>query len=248
MRRSNAFMQGNQIAVAPDGTLYNVEATLFTGAGLNENGVYMGVMRSKDAGRTWAAPAKIAPIRTAQLFVPDDGVPIRAGDFLPDIAIDPTNGDIYVVWSDGLGGEINQVVMAKSTDGGHHWTGPTVVATGGMMAQSYNQSIEVTADGTLVLTYFDDRNNIPTDGIATTDIWLRHSHNGGSSWEPEQHLHGPFDMSLAPMSFFAPGDPRGYFLGDYMGLETITGDDVINFFSSTISDGADVHSIRANHP
>jgi len=41
-----------------------------------------------------------------------------------------------------------------------------------------------------------------------------------------------------------PGDPRGLFLGDYMGLETIQGADVITFFSSTLSDGADVHAIR----
>ncbi len=52
MRRSNAYFQGNQIAVGPDGTLYDVAATLFTGAGIqpNEQGVYMGVMRSTDAG------------------------------------------------------------------------------------------------------------------------------------------------------------------------------------------------------
>jgi hypothetical protein len=114
--------------------------------------------------------------------------------------------------------------------------------------QSYNHSVEVTADGTLVLTYYDDRNNVLGDGIATTDVWLRHSHTGGATWEPEQHLHGPFNHYTAPISFFAPGVPRGLFLGDYMGLETIAGNDVINFFSSTISDGADVHSIRANHP
>jgi hypothetical protein len=33
-----------------------------------------------------------------------------------------------------------------------------------------------------------------------------------------------------------------------MGLETIAGNDVINFFTSTVNDGADVHAIRANHP
>jgi hypothetical protein len=86
------------------------------------------------------------------------------------------------------------------------------------------------------------------DGVATTDIWLRHSHTGGSTWEPEQHLHGPFDHYKAPTSFFAPGDPRGLFLGDYAGLETISGSNVITFFASTVSDGADIHSIRANHP
>jgi hypothetical protein len=249
MRQSNAFFQGNQIAVGPDGTLYNVTANLFTGAGFQPNlqGIYMGVMRSRDAGRTWSAPTQIAPIRTAQLFVPDDNFPIRAEDYLPDIAIDPTNGDIYVVWSDGLGTAINRVVMVKSTDGGRHWSGPTVVSTGGPSVQAYNHSIEVTADGTVVLTYYDDRNNVLGDGLATTDVWLRHSHNGGRTWEPEQHLHGPFDHYKAPISFFAPGDPRGLFLGDYMGLETIEGNDVINFFTSTIADGADVHSIRADH-
>jgi hypothetical protein len=248
MRRSNTFFQGNQIAVGPDGTLYNVTANLFRGAVANEQAVYMGVMRSNDAGRTWAAPSKIAPIRTAQLFVPDDGFPIRAEDYLPDIAVDPTNGDVYVVWSDGLGTPIDKVVMAKSTDGGRHWSGPTVVSTGGPSVQAYNHSIEVTQDGTVVLTYWDDRNNVLGDGIATTDVWLRHSHDGARTWEPEQHLSGPFDHYTAPISFFAPGVPRGLFLGDYMGLETIAGDDVINFLSTTVSDGADVHSIRANHP
>jgi hypothetical protein len=248
MRNSNTYFQGNQIAVAPDGTLYDVAANLFRGAVANEQAVYMGVMRSNDAGLHWSAPTQIAPIRTAQLFVPDDRFPIRAEDYLPDIAIDPTNGDIYVVWSDGLGTAIDKVVMAKSTDGGRHWSGPTVVATGGPNVQSYNHSVEVTGKGTLVLTYYDDRNNVLGDGIATTDVWLRHSHNGGATWEPEQHLYGPFDHYTAPISYFAPGDPRGLFLGDYMGLETIRGNDVINFFSSTISDGADVHAIRANHP
>jgi hypothetical protein len=248
MRRSNSFFQGNQIAVAPDGTLYNVAANLFTGAGRNLNGVYMAVMRSGDAGVHWSAPARIAPIRTAQLFVPDDNFPIRAEDYLPDIAIDPTNGDIYVVWADGLGTPINKVVMAKSTDGGRHWSGPAVVSTGVPGVQAYNHSIEVTADGTVVLTYYDDRNNVLGDGIATTDVWLRHSHDGGRTWAAEQHLHGPFDHYDAPISFFAPGDPRGLFLGDYMGLETIAGDDVINFFASTIADGADIHAIRASHP
>ena len=248
MRESNNYFQGNQIAVAPDGTLYDVTANLFTGNNPTINSGYMGVMRSKDAGLHWSAPVKIAPIRTAQLFVPDDRFPIRAEDYLPDIATDPTNGDVYVVWSDGLGTAINKVVMAKSMDGGRHWTGPTVVATGGQGVQSYNHAIEITADGSVVLTYYDDRNNVLGDGIATTDVWLRHSHDGGQSWEPEQHLHGPFDHYAAPISYFAPGDPRGLFLGDYIGLETITGDNVINFFTSTIDDGADARSIRANHP
>jgi hypothetical protein len=247
MRHSNTYLQGSQIAVAPDGTLYNVAANLFTGAVASEQTVYMSVMRSNDVGLHWSAPVKIAPLGFDQLVVPDDGFPIRAEDFLPDIAISPVNGDIYVVWADPLGTAVNKVVLAKSTDGGRHWTGPTVVSTGGPSVQAYNHCIEVTNSGTVVLTYYDDRNNVLGDGIATTDVWIRHSHNGTQTWEPEQHLHGPFDHYTAPISFFAPGVPRGLFLGDYMGLETISGDDVIAFFSSTISDGADVRAIPLQH-
>ena len=248
MRSSNTYLQGNQIAVAPDGTLYDVAANLFTGAVAGGPLTYIAVMRSTDAGRHWSAPARVAPLNQAQLFVPDDNFPIRAGDYLPDIAIDPGNGDIYVTWADGMGTAFNKIVMAKSTDGGRHWSGPTVVSNGGAGSQAFNHAIEVTADGTVVLTYYDDRNNVLGDGVATTDVWLRHSHDGGDTWAPEQHLHGPFDHYLAPISYFAPGDPRGLFLGDYVGLETIAGSDVITFNSSTITDGADVHAIRANHP
>ena len=124
-----------------------------------------------------------------------------------------------------------------------------MVSTGGPNVQAYNHAIKVTADGTVVLIYYDDRNNVLGDGIATTDIWLRHSHDGGTTWEPEQHLYGPFDHYKAPTSFLAPGVPRGLFLGDYVGLEAITGNNVISFFaSSAVNDGASVHAIRANHP
>lgn len=249
MRRSNAFFQGNQIAVAPDGTLYDVAATLFTGAGLqpNDQGVYMGVMRSLDAGRRWSAPVRIAPIGTTALTVPDDGFPIRAGDYLPDIAIDPNNGTIYVTWADGLGNPLNRIVLSKSTDGGRHWTAPVPVSSSDPGVQSYNHAVEVTPDGTVVVAFYDDRNNVTDDGIATTDVWVRHSHDGGATWE-EQHLHGPFDHYTAPISYFAPGDPRGLFLGDYIGLEATGSNDVVAFFSSTITDGADAHSILVAHP
>jgi len=249
MRTSNAYFQGNQIAVGPDGTLYDVTATLSTGSGIQPNGqgVYMGLMRSTDGGLHWSAPTQIAPIRTTQLFVPDDNFPIRAEDYLPDIAIDPRAGTIYVVWSDGLGTAIDRVVMASSTDGGRHWSGPTVVSTGGPNVQAYNHAIEVTPNGTVVLLYYDDRNNVLGDHVATTDIWLRHSHDGARSWEPEQHLYGPFDHYKAPISYFAPGAPRGLFLGDYMGLEATSGDDVVAFFAATPDDGADIWSVVAHH-
>jgi hypothetical protein len=182
-----------------------------------------------------------------QLFVPDDGFPIRAGDYIPDIAVDPVSGAIYVVWSDGLGTPIDRVVMATSTDGGRHWTGPTVAALDDPTVQSYNHAVEVTPDGTVLLAFYDDRNNVLGDDVATTDVWLRHSHDGGATWA-EEHMHGPFDHYDAPVSFFTPEIPRGLFLGDYIGLEATGSNDAVAFFPSTIADGADVHAVAVTHP
>ena len=178
--------------------------------------------------------------------MPDDGFPIRAEDYLPDIAVDPTNGDVYVAVSDGLGTPIDKVVMAKSTDGGQHWSGPTV-GDDGPTVQSYNhhRGDGERHGGADLLGRPEQR---PGRRHRDDGRVAAHSHTGAATWSLEQHLYGPFNHYLAPISFFEPGDPRGLFLGDYMGLETITGNSVINFFSSTVTDGADVHSIRANHP
>ena len=67
MRRSNTFFQGNQIAVGPDGTLYNVGGNLFTGAGLQPN----------NRASTWAScgPVTPGPLDGAREHRPDPDRP-----------------------------------------------------------------------------------------------------------------------------------------------------------------------------
>ena len=242
-RNQNVYAQGNQIAVLPDGTLVNVFAVLFKGSGIQPpqaNQVFMAVTRSTDGGRSWSKMQKIAPIRTALLTDPDNPNPtsldetVRADDYLPDIAVDRASGDLYVVWSDGLGTPVNNVVISKSTDGGRRWTAPKPIdlAPG---PHAFNQTVQVAGDGTVAVLYYDFRNNTPDPGLPT-DVWLTQSTDGGATWE-EQHVTGPFDMKQAPVA-------RGYFLGDYMGLEAI-GDDLLAFFSTTQGDPANVYSVRA---
>jgi hypothetical protein len=96
--------------------------------------------------------------------------------------------------------------------------------------------VQVAGDGTVAVLYYDFRNNTPAPGLPT-DVWLTQSIDGGATWA-EQHVTGPFDMKLAP-------NARGFFLGDYMGLEAI-GDDLLAFFATTQGDAANVYSVRAN--
>jgi hypothetical protein len=64
----------------------------------------------------------------------------------------------------------------------------------------------------VAISYYDFRNDVSGDRRLTTDHWLIHSHDGGGTWS-ESHLAGPFDMHQAPYA-------RGYFVGDYQGLDS----------------------------
>jgi hypothetical protein len=248
MASTNIFTIGNQIVVEPDGTLVDVFAE-FRGSGLqpSPNQFFEAVMISKDAGRTWSQPIKISNINLINLTDPDNGLPVRAGDYLPDIAVDPSSGDLYVVWADARFGDGTylDVVMSKSTDGGRTWTRPKPVDTAPADVSAFNGTVAVTGDGTVAVLWYDFRENDSSPGLPT-DVFLRHSHDGGATFVGEQKLAGPFDMEAAPLSFGA-GFFRGYFLGDYQGLAA-AGDDLVAFFTTTDGDKANVYSVRANAP
>jgi hypothetical protein len=237
MTNANLYAQGNQIVVEPDGTLIDIQAVLFKGAGIqpNTNGVYMAVMRSTDGGRHWSSPSRIAKIGT--VAVSADGQPLRVGDYLPDLAVDPDSGALYATWADGMGGATNQIVLSRSTDGGRHWSRPAIVSHHAS-AQSFNHAVEVASDDDVAVLYYDDAaNNDETPGIPT-DVYLRHSGDGGRTWSDPLKL-ASFDFANAPVA-------RGYFVGDYQGLAAICDKDLLAFFgvAGTTEASADVESIR----
>jgi Neuraminidase (sialidase) len=141
-----------------------------------------------------------------------------------------------VTWADALGGTTNKIVFSRSTDRGQHWSTPTVVSHHDS-AQSFNHAIAVANDGELGVLYYDDARNDASPGIPT-DVYLRHSADGGLTWSTPQLL-ASFDFANAPVS-------RGYFVGDYQGLEPRGARGLVAFFGVAGSDeeSADVYSIR----
>jgi hypothetical protein len=238
MTNANEYAQGNQIVVLPNGTLVDVQAVLFKGSGVqhNLNGVHMAVMRSNDDGVHWSAPSEIGKIGTVAATADDQ--PLRVGDYLPDIAVDPASGDLFVTWADGVGGPTNKIVMSRSSDGGQHWTAPKIISEH-PAAQSFNHAITVANDGELVALYYDTARNAdgPADGIPT-DVYIRHSGDRGATWSAPQTVKS-FDLSKAPVA-------RGYFVGDYQGLEARGAKGLIAFFgvAGSTPNTADVYSIR----
>ena len=159
---------------------------------------------------------------------------MRTGDIIPDVAVAP-NGDLYAVWQDARlnGGGADGVALSRSTDGGLTWSPrvkvnktPTNIPIGNQ--QAFTPSVDVAADGTVAVTYYDFRNNTNAAPLPT-DYFVVHCHtacNNAANWGDEIQLTDEsFDMRQAPFA-------GGFFTGDYEGLAS-AGNDFGAFFGQT---------------
>ena len=229
---------GNQIVVLPDGTLVNLFNEIHNDNSKKQRGDSVRIIRSTDEGDTWSKPILVDRLGTIFVTDPESGDDVRTGDIIPDIAVAP-NGDLYVVWQDARpnGGQADGIALAKSTDGGLTWSQrvkvnktPTNIPIGNQ--QAFTPSVDVAADGTVAVTYYDFRNNTVAADLKT-DYFVVHCHPGGSStgctsesdWVNEIKLTDvSFDMRQAPLT------TTGFFTGDYEGLASAS-NDFTPFFS-----------------
>lgn len=220
---------GNQIVVQPNGTLVDITALV------RSAGDFVAVLRSPDRGATWSAPTIVATQRPVGVRDPDTRNKVRVGAGLPEIGVDSVTGRLYAVWMDSRfsGGSIDEIAISVSDDAGLSWTTPirvnkTPVSIPLLNRQAFTPSVEVAANGTVAVTYYDFRRNTSASG-APTDYWLAHCHSGctkRANWS-ETHISGSFNIKRAPVA-------GGYFLGDYEGLAAV-GSGFRAFFARTTS-------------
>jgi BNR repeat-like domain len=200
---------GNVVAVLPDGTLINMFTEFKNGA------VNVAVQHSTDKGATWTGPTYVDGLGTVGIFDPRDGAPVRTGDIIPAIAVDPRPGhdEVYVVWQDArfTGFQSDSIVLSVSEDGGHQWSPPKRVSSPSS-GQAFTAAVDVDAKGTLGITYYDFTNDSATDEPLRTDYWIVRSHDRGASFDRRERMTATsFDMRKAP-------NAGGFFVGDYTGL------------------------------
>jgi hypothetical protein len=223
---ANQFTIGNQIVVLPDGTLVDVFG-LGRGSGVQPsvNPFTHSLVRSTDQGLTWSRVIDISTDKALGARDPDTGRPIRAEGGIPEIAVDPDNGNLYVVWQDSRFSGVDEIAFSMSTDGGFTWTAPIKINQTPRSDTAANQQafvphIRVAADGMVGVTYYDFRNNDANPGVPT-DYWIVHCHSDcpdAANWGDEARLSTTsFDIEQAP----AARGPFGFFLGEYEGLANI---------------------------
>ncbi|HEU5159979.1 MAG TPA: sialidase family protein [Streptosporangiaceae bacterium] len=236
----------HQIAVTPDGTLVNVftetpadgeDDTTLAAWGRDpeerraarsrlaqEGETLVRVIRSTDHGRTWSAPITVGTLNVTDIVEPDEReVRLRTADIVPDIAVDSRTGRLYVVWQDAaVRSSGSGVVLSTSANGGRTWSRPLEVGQTPDSepqgnGQAFTPMVDVARGGAVGVTYYDFRRNTPAPG-ALTDYWIVTCRGAACTrdaarWR-ERHVGGSFDVTLAPLT-----GARGYFLGDYMGLD-----------------------------
>lgn len=202
---------GNQIVVnRQDGTLYDFFDLI--APPFSVTAFKVAFVKSTDGGSTWTKPQTVAQMRTVFVSDPNTGQAIRTGDIIPEPAIDPATGQLYVVWQDSRfnGGHYDEVALSTSTNGGRTWSPPARVNTP-TGRPAFTPMVSVDAAGTVGLTYYDFRNLTTQTTTLPTDYWFKSSTNHGAAFGNEIHLAGSFDMLTAP-------NAGGFFTGDYQGL------------------------------
>ncbi|HEY1773215.1 MAG TPA: sialidase family protein [Gammaproteobacteria bacterium] len=219
---------GNEVVVASDGTVVDVFEEIDNTSSDTDATSTLRMITSTDHGATWSAPSTIATNLAVGTFDPNDGQPIRSGSGLPQAAAGP-GGMLAVVWEDGRfsDGDHDDIAYVSTQDDGAHWTTPvginSVHAT-----PAFTPAVAILADGTVGVSYFDFRHDT-TGPDLPTDYWFTSS-TDGTHWS-EQHISGPFDMTLAP-------DAEGLFVGDYEALGKV-GSVFVPFFVQTDDQGTE---------
>jgi hypothetical protein len=213
---------GSQIVVLPDGTLVDSDGCE--------------VFRSTNQGLNWTGPIQYPNCQQTDFVVdPNTHQNLRAGLGLGDIAEDPNTGALYVVIEDSTfnGGQQDGIAITTSLDGGLTWSRPvqanqTPTNIPPADQQAFIPTVQVAADGTVGVTYYDFRNNqIGAGNPLVTDYWFvpgTPDGSGGITWGNELRLtHKSFNYEDAPFSVY------GKMIGDYQGHAS-AGNDFLNLF------------------
>jgi len=225
------FRQGAQIVVLPDGTLVNAFFRELLDQPNFAFSLEQAIFRSSDQGAHWEhVDTVVNELFAAVAMDLELGVPVRDAGELPDIAVNPLSGDLYMAWQDTRfnPADLVGVVVARSTDGGFTWSDPVQAnQVADPAVQAFLPSVSVADDGTVGVMFYDYRNDVVGDAVLSTDVHLARFDADLNFLDEVRMTDESFDMRQMVIT-----GGRGYFPGDYVGLDT-AGNDFVAAFTVT---------------
>jgi hypothetical protein len=225
------FRPGAQTVVLPDGTLVNFFYRILLDQPTARVALEQASFRSGNGGRTWTKlDATVSPFNQRFAIDPELGIPVRDAGPLPDVAVNRVDGALYTVWQDDNGSGHAGVKISASFDGGYTWSTPVPANPGAgdpREVQAFLPSVAVNDRGQVGVLFYDFRNDVPGDAPLSTDVWV--SLFGRNLEFLGERRVTEVSMDLR-QSVIVGG--RGYFPGDYMGLDSV-GTDFVAAFTRT---------------
>jgi hypothetical protein len=199
---------GVDVEAGPGGVVYAVWAS-FTTANFMEDS--LGFAKSTDGGASWIAATNSA-VDLNGIYTPNNLFNGIRANGVPRLAIDntggPRNGWIYASTGEKNippATDVADICLCRSTNGGLTWTHTRINRDPpGSGRYQYHADIDVLRDGSVVCSYYDQRN---TTGFLT-EYWMSRSTDGGDTW---------VDIAVSDHSF-TPTPLIGSYQGDYTGI------------------------------
>jgi hypothetical protein len=157
-------IQGKLVADPYSHNVYDIyaagETGLLKGTTFTPNHII--VSRSSDMGQSWTANVAFsAPAGTS------------LADIFPALAVDPTTGTLYAVWSDG-----HNVSLASSTDQGTTWT-PAVRVSTALDATTAVLPWVAANNGTVDVVYYGTTSSSNLDPSAQWNVFFAQPNGSG---------------------------------------------------------------------
>ena len=235
------FRQGSQIVVLPDGTVVNAFFRILLNQATFQFFLEQAIFRSSDQGRHWEkADTRVSEFAPAGAIDPELGVPVRDASQIPDVGVNRTTGELYIVWQDSrFNAGLVGAVISRSADGGSSWSDPAPVNTLPGV-QAFLPAVAVADDGTVGVLFYDFRNDVLGDTELSTDVHLARFDSDLTPLDEVTVTSQSFDMRQMVIT-----GPRGYFPGDYVGLDT-AGDDFVAAYTAANNLGLPVEFPQDN--
>lgn len=188
-------VQGAQVAVGPNGEVYVAYEVFFSGSNRQQF-----LAKSTDGGQTFSAPVAITPVFNEVNFNSTYRI-----NSLPNLAVGPMSGNVYVVYPDtpspATGAEVEFI---RSTDGGTTFSAPMVI-NDNPAGQQFMPAVTVDSAEVIHASWFDTRNS--SGSTALYDVFATYSRDAGSTFATNARVTAALEDA-----------GTSSFIGDYAGI------------------------------